>query len=278
MARSFLGYVKAAFSARPLGMPIPPNWVMVAAIGILGVLNWGIWVIGTGVELGYLLLLGSNRRFQRVTDAVDATPREQGDAQRLEMLLRSLPPGELNRYNALRSRCQEILRQQQSPGTDLSAQADALSRLLLLYLQLLVTKQNLLRVVQEARDGRDLPQRIAALEKQLTDTSISAELRTSLESQLDILKHRVAGQQEAADKSQFVDAELIRIQEQVELVREQAALSSDPTTMAQRIDAISGSLTQTGQWIRQQQAILGRMEDATAQPPPLLAEQQAQQG
>ena len=274
MARSFLGYVKAAFSARPLGMPIPPNWVMVAAVAIAGVLNAGFWLIGAGVELGYLLMIGSNRRFQRVVDATDATPREQGDAQRLEMLLRSLPSAELSRYQALRTRCQEILQQQQSHGADLSAQADALSRLLLLYLQLLVTKQNLLRVVQDARDARDLPQRMAGLQKQLAESSISPELRTSLESQLEILKHRTEGQREAAEKSQFVDAELVRIQEQVELVREQSALSSDPTAMAERIDAISGSLTQTGQWIRQQQAILGRMEDATAQPPPLLMERQ----
>ena len=276
MARNFLGYMKAAFSARPLGMLIPPNWVMVAAAALAGVLNVGFWLIGAGLELGYLLTMGSNRRFQRAIDAVDASGREKGDAQRLEMLLRSLPPAELSRYQALRARCQEILRQQQSHGADLSTQADALSRLLLMYLQLLVTKQNLLRVVQDARDAHDLPQRMAALEKQLAEGSISAELRTSLESQREILKHRIEGRQEAAEKSQFVDAELVRIQEQVELVREQAALSSDPTTMAQRIDAISGSLTQTGQWIRQQQEILGRMEDATAQPPTLLTEQQSQ--
>jgi hypothetical protein len=266
--------MKAAFSARPLGMPIPPNWVLVAAIAIAGLLNWGFWLIGAGVELGYLLLIGTSKRFQRVIDATDATPKEKGDAQRLEMLLRSLPPAELNRYHTLRARCQEILQQQQSHGADVITQADALSRLLLLYLQLLVTKQNLIRVVQEARDARDLPQRIATLQKQLADETISPELRTSLDSQLQILKHRLEGQQEAAEKLQYVDAELIRIQEQVELVREQSALTSDPSVLAERIDAISGSLTQTGQWIRQQQAILGRMEDATAQPPPLLAEQQ----
>jgi hypothetical protein len=274
MARSFLGYMKAAFSARPLGMPIPLNWVFVAGMAIAGLLNAGFWLIGAGVELGYLLFLGSSHRFQRAIDAIDAGRRGQGDAQRLEMLLRSLPATELNRYHALRERCQEILRQQQSHGTDLSAQSDALSRLLLLYLQLLVTRQNLQRVVQDARDASDLPQRMTTLEKQLADASISAELRTSLESQLEILQHRLEGQQEAAEKLKFVDAELVRIQEQVELVREQAALSSDPGVMAQRIDAISGSLTQTGQWIRQQQEILGRMEDATAQPPPLLTEPQ----
>ena len=46
MARSFLGYIKAAFSARPLGMPIPPNWVFVAAAAMAGLLNAGIWLVG----------------------------------------------------------------------------------------------------------------------------------------------------------------------------------------------------------------------------------------
>ena len=275
MARSFLGYMKAAFSARPLGTPIPPNWIGIAGVAVAGLLNAGIWLIGAAIEIGYLLTLASSRRFQRYVDAVDSATNK-GDSRRLEQMLRSLPPGELNRYHALRSRCQEILQQQQSHGADVTPQADALSRLLLLYLQLLVTRQNLQRLLQAAKEARDLPQRITALQKQLADESIPGELRNSLEGQLEILKHRLTGQQEAAEKLCFVDAELVRIQEQIELVREQATLSSDPSSMAERIDAISGSLTQTGQWIRQQQEILGRMEDATAQPPPLLAEQQTQ--
>ena len=40
-------YLAAAFNARPLGMPIPPNWFGIAAFGLLGALvNPGLWLIG----------------------------------------------------------------------------------------------------------------------------------------------------------------------------------------------------------------------------------------
>jgi hypothetical protein len=44
-----------AFNARPLGMPVPPNWFGVAAFGLLGALvNPGLWLIGVGLEGMYL--------------------------------------------------------------------------------------------------------------------------------------------------------------------------------------------------------------------------------
>jgi hypothetical protein len=64
-----LDYVGAAFNARPLGMFVAPNWVGLAAVGLLGIANPGFWVLGAGLELGYLLLVSTNRRFQRTVEA-----------------------------------------------------------------------------------------------------------------------------------------------------------------------------------------------------------------
>ena len=47
----FLDYLSAAFNARPMGMFVAPNWVGIAAFGILGAANPGFWVIGAGLEL-----------------------------------------------------------------------------------------------------------------------------------------------------------------------------------------------------------------------------------
>ena len=54
-----------AFNARPLGMFVAPNWVGLAAFGLLGLSNPGFWILGAGLELGYLLTLATNARFQR---------------------------------------------------------------------------------------------------------------------------------------------------------------------------------------------------------------------
>lgn len=269
MAAGFGSYIKAAFNARTLGMPLPLNWVALAgiAIGSFYTSNPGIAILGAGLELAYLLIVASNKRFQRAVDAVDAHDLRQ--AQRFEGMLKSLPPEDLRRYQQLADSCREFLQQQKSREADVNVQADALSHLVLVYLQLLVTRASLTALLRDD-DTAQLPDRIADVERQLQGKSMSPELRNSLEGQLQILQQRLAGRQEAAAKLQFVSAELVRIEEQVELVRDQSVLTSDAATVAERIDAITGSLTQTSQWIRDQQKIVGRLDDITLPAPSLL--------
>jgi chromosome segregation ATPase len=125
--------------------------------------------------------------------------------------------------------------------------------------------------------GRALEQRLAELRRRLADPSVSDDLRRSLEGQADLLEQRVARRGEADQKLAFLDAELTRIEEQVELIREQAALSSDPEHLSQRIDEISATLGTTGEWIADQQKTIGAMDDLIAEPPPLAAQTRARE-
>jgi hypothetical protein len=63
----------------------------------------------------------------------------------------------------------------------------------------------------------------------------------------------------------------------VELIREQAALSTDPEILSQRIDQIAATLGGTGQWIRDQQKVYGAMEDLLTEPPPLTVDARAKE-
>ena len=62
MARNFFGYIKAAFSARPLGMPIPPNWVALAGIAITMLSGSGNAEIGGSMTLNSItaVVIGGN--------------------------------------------------------------------------------------------------------------------------------------------------------------------------------------------------------------------------
>jgi hypothetical protein len=111
--------------------------------------------------------------------------------------------------------------------------------------------------------------RVRALEAQLKEQTLTEELRRSLAGQMEILQQRLEKRKEAHDKLAFLDAELTRIQEQVELVREQAVLAASPEALSQRIDQITTTLGGTNQWIREQQQIYGAVEDLLAEPPPL---------
>ena len=86
----FVDYVAAAFNARPLGMFVAPNWIGLGAFGLLGIVNPGFWVLGAGLELGYLMVLATNPRFQRVVAAGGLSDANQQWNQRSQKLLARL--------------------------------------------------------------------------------------------------------------------------------------------------------------------------------------------
>jgi DNA repair exonuclease SbcCD ATPase subunit len=140
----------------------------------------------------------------------------------------------------------------------------------------LLTREAIRKILRDstsasADDGAHMKERIEKLQQQLQQQSTTEDLRKSLTAQLEILQQRQEKKREAVDKLAFLDAEITRIQEQVELLREQAVLSTDPEVVSQRIDQVTTTLGGTNQWIRDQQKIYGAMEDLLSEPPPLVA-------
>lgn len=276
MKPGFWDYVRAAFHARPAGMFIPPNWVGVGIFGLLGMLNPGFWMIGAGLELGYLYSLANNRRFRNLINGKFLSEEQKQQLAKEWGRVRELVPEDQELYKRLQARCQKILDQQRNIDTPsgLQSQREGLGRLLGIYLRLLLARQSIGKVLRDSsvseRDRKGLEERAIRLQEQLKSESINAELRRSLASQLEILQQRLAKQAEARDKFAYVDAELTRIQEQVELLREQSALTTDPGTVGQKIDEISATLGSTNQWIQEQQRIYGRVEDLLEPPPSVV--------
>lgn len=270
-------YIIAAFNARPIGMFVPPNWIGLGGTLLLGLIDPGFLLLGAGLELAYLFTLAHNPRFQRFVNGSRMVQARQQWQGRLASMVVSLGGEDQRRYRSLEQRCQTILQQQGADSTsptDLQAQGEGLGRLLWMYLRLLLTRQAINRVLRESSASVDesepLADRIGHLEGQLKDESLGAELRKSLSAQLEILQQRLQSQQDARQKLAFLEAELTRIQEQVELIREQSVFSTDPAAVSQRIDQIAASLGETGQWIREQQQIYGKVEDLLSEPPPIV--------
>ncbi len=276
----FLDYVAAAFNARPMGMFVAPNWIGLATFGMLGVLNPGFWVLGAGLEVGYLLTLATNHRFQRTVSArpLSASRGEWND--RINRLTGRLQADDRERHEALAARCRGIIDLQTHGGAEIphgiETQADSLGRLSWTFLRLLVARATIATVVADDEAGV-LETRVKALEREAADESAPSDLRRSLSGQAEILNQRIAQRTEARHKLAFIDAELARIEEQVELIREQAALSTDPELLSRRIDEIAATLGGTGQWIRDQQQVYGAMEDLLTEPPPLSVDARAKE-
>lgn len=276
MKPSVRDYLRHAFSARPIGMFVPPNWVGLGIFAMLGMLNPGFWVLGLGLELAYLGLLSTHPRFQRFVDAVIAWEERKNWQSRVDSLVRQLDTESQRRYRALEVRCRSILEQQLRSSAlsgGLEAQQEGLGRLLWIYLRLLLTRQAIDRMMRESEGGAEeterMAERIEKVERQLKSEILSEELRRSLSGQLEILQQRLAKRREARAKKDYLDAELTRIQEQAELIREQAVLATDPEAVSQRIDEITATLGGTTQWIQEQQKIYGAVEDLLSEAPSL---------
>jgi len=272
-ARGMFDYIRAAFNARPFGMFVPPNWIGLGAFALLGTVEPGFWVLGAGVELGYLALLATNARFQRIVAAGQHSDASNEWERKLATLLNRLDDTDRRAYNLLSTRCSAILDELRHNGQvsqGLDTQSEGLGRLLWMYMRLLLARQAIRQVLREAERGEPIDARLASLEAQIAKPHTGDDLRRSLSSQAEILRQRLAQQTEAREKLAYLDAELTRIQEQVELIREQAALTTDPEVLSQRIDQIAATLGGTGQWIRDQQQVYGAMEDLLTEPPPVM--------
>lgn len=267
-------YLKAAFNARPLGMFVAPNWIGLAAFGLLGLWNPGFWVLGAGVELAYLYVLSQSKRFRAHVDSLGATKGIDEGRSRLEALLKHLDPDSQARWRQLSSRCQQILDAQPEDRAGLDVQAEELGRLLWLYAKLLRTRSMLLGLLMEARqkgeDERTLERRAAELTRSLAEAS-SAEHKRSVEAKIDILKRRAERQAEAQARVAHVDADLERIEQQVELLREETLLTTDAGGLSRRIDTASSTLTETVQWVKEHEDTTAELDELLGEEPPLLA-------
>jgi hypothetical protein len=274
-------YVGAAFNARPFGMFVAPNWIGLAAFGLLGLTNPGFWVIGAGVEIGYLLLLATNARFQRAVSTRPLSAARSEWNARIDRLQARLDGSERARYKSLADRCGWIIDLQTQGGAEMphgiETQADSLGRLSWTFLRLLVARRSIQTILDSGESEATLTLRLQGLQRDAADESTAPDLRRSLEGQIDILRQRVEQHQEARRKAAYIEAELARIEEQVELIREQAALSTDPDVLSRRIDEIAATLGGTGQWIKDQQQVYGAMEDLLSEPPPLTVDARAKE-
>jgi hypothetical protein len=277
----FLDYVTAAFNARPIGMFVAPNWIGLAAFGLLGLANPGFWVLGGGLELGYLLTLATNRRFQQTVTSRPLSAARAEWNTRIQKVLGKLDAADRRTYDALAERCRSIIELQlqgaAEPPDGLDAQADGLGRLSWMFLRLLLARRTISSVLGGTHNDSDLQRKITSLERQQQQTGLSDELARSISGQLEILRQRLQQRTEGDRKLAYLEAEIERIEQQVELIREQAAMSSDPELLTRRIDDIAATLSGTGQWIREQQKVYGAMEDLLTDPPPLAPDARARE-
>jgi hypothetical protein len=239
-------YLQAAVLARPdipgLGH-VPVNLVALSCLGILGLVNPGFWFLAAGLEIAYLAMLVSNPRFRNAVDAISQAPVTNDQVRVEAALVKRLAPPARKVLQRVEAGCARVLELQQQAHVEsfvLEANRQALGRLRWTCLKLLVAQANL------QSDEWDEPEsairaRIATLDREIA-TAPSDGVRTSKLATREILEHRIANRGERERQLAEINADLARIEAQVDLARENASIQGQPLTIASDVELASGLL------------------------------------
>ena len=257
----------AAFNARPLGMPVPPNWFFLAAVGLLGAfVDPGLFLIGAGLEGLYLWALSRNPRFRNAVEAQDASAPdwEQG----YQALACSLDRDALALQGSIEALASETVELLARSGAHESQIGDV-RRLAWLHLKLLAARGSLGQVTAAAqRERKSLEDREGRLAERLRAGGDGDELRRSLEQQIEVIRSRRAAHADAERRRELVEAELERLRQQVALVREQALLATDEQSVASSLDALAASLNEATRLLKDQRELFAGLDALGDDQPP----------
>ena len=261
----------AAFVARPLGMPVPPNFFLLAGFGLLGAfISPGFWVLGAAAEITYLALLANNSRFRRSleTEARSELPAER----RYQGLLQGLSKERQARQQGIENRARDIVALLQANPL-MQSHIDSIEQLVWLHLRMLSAGQAIAQVLNTAHEES---QRLQAhedeLDARLSRTDLDAELRNSLEQQRQVIDARQIAHAQAGVRAERIQAELARIDQQLALIREQALLSGDEKSIGLSLNALTSSFNEADRWLDSQRDLLGALDinDSTTLPAHVL--------
>jgi hypothetical protein len=244
-------YLKAAFlvgaDVPALGR-VPVNVLASAGFFILGFGHPGFWLLGLAAEATLLPSLAFNKRFQNY---VDATERQltTGDSQvKRSALVQTLPPEDRKRIEALDRRCAKVLdvyRNAQAEEFLVETNREALDNLKWVYTKLLIARFHLLTAGTDDT-AESLQRKIVSLEKDLQDSQETPALRQSKTATLDILTRRLANIERRGQSLEEVESDLTRVESQVDLILDNAAMQGKPQTISTDLqlasDLVGGGL------------------------------------
>ncbi len=275
---TFWELVREAFDRRPV-LPglgaVPWNKVLLVIAGILGFGNPGFWLIGIAGELAYLYLTASSPRFQALVRAKRLEAQRRTAEEQVERWLAELSPEAKRRFEAVRKSCVEIQSVYETlrPG-GLSVVDEqrwqGLDQLMWVYLRLAVSLE-LLERQTERLDPVRLQQEIRKLREELDATPETSEaLRRSRQSLIELKERRLTNLGRAAEARQVFSSELQRIEQQIELLREEAAIARNAEALSTRIDSVAGLLSENDSWMRQHEELLSNLGLGTTSEAPQI--------
>jgi len=267
---TFWDYLKEAFHRKvplPLLGPMPVNKMALGVFLVAGIANPGFWLVGAAAELVYLFGVGGSERFQKLVWGERLLAEQESWAHKVQTAVAQLSPASRQRYRALLEHCRLILGisntlDADSLGNFRDMRAQSLNQLLGIYLRLLTSREVIATNIKDL-DQHSLEEEIARLEERLATVEPASALERSLQGTLEITRKRLDNLARADASLQVIDAELERIAQQVELIREESAISGNPEMLSVRLDAVTSAMSETSRWMDEHAELIGSLGGST---------------
>ena len=234
-------YLLRAFFARP-DIPLlrlPWNALGVVAAGIAGFWDPTVWAVAGAGEFVYLLTMASNPGFQQYLEAT-RTLELRGDTEESRRnLIKRVGGAARQRYTKLeekRRRLEELYRETAGDDLFFENNRDAMERLTWLYLNLLVAQRNIVNA--PSSDARDLQKQITGYERELAAAPTSA-VKASQQATIRMLRERMDNIQHRQTSLAEIDADLTRIETQLDYALEEASLRGRPNAISANVELTS---------------------------------------
>ena len=239
-------YLKSAFlvsvDVPSLGR-VPVNALGAAAFVILGFAQPAFWLLGLAIEAAVVPALAFNPRFQKTVEARSLEISHADAEKKRQLLVKLLEAAAQQRLWGLAKKCSQVLdvyRSQQAEDYVVDSNDQALKNLEWVYLKLLVAQHHLLSPASETEQS--LEKKIAELDHDLRDGEETESLRQSKIATLNILKKRLATMRKKQQTLEEIESDLTRIDNQVDLILENATVQGKPQTISADIDLASDLL------------------------------------
>ena len=209
---------------------LPVNILGLIGFSILGFGDPAFWPLGLGLELAWLFGLATHPRFQKWVDAKEMVLNKQDTSDKRETLVHLLDLAARQRLSLLENKCRRILdvyRTSQKEDYLTQSNEQALQQLQWMYLKLLVA-QHYLQTLDSQGSEADLRKKIQELQTGIQSRSSSDNARESRSATLKILQQRLVALQRREQSLDEIASDLTRIEAQVDLALDQAAIEGQP--------------------------------------------------
>jgi hypothetical protein len=272
----FVDYVKAAFNYKvkvPAMGKVPVNWLGLLGVGAASLISMNPFflLIGAGLELSYLMALSTDPRFQKVVQGMELMKKQSQWDEKKNKILERLSQAAQGKFRELENKCQKVVTVYEAASIETgrldTSRLVILNQLLWTSLRLLNSREMIIKNIKnEPKEA--LQRKIDNLEKSFKSET-SERTKKTLESTIDIMKKRFDNINSADEKIKNIDLELLRIEEQLELLQNLAAMDGGQTggALSEKIDSLASSINETSEWMKTNAELFAPLEEEMGETP-----------